>query len=183
MTQSTTPAPLPQPAAKASPSFSRSSPSIWAPRRAGRCAMTAAGFCMARPNSGPRASKAAACATCASALARRDAGRSPAASMPSTSKRCAGTSAPTPHMSTADCLATLTAWCEEQSIPYSGVPVGTMETSRLRQGQCRQAGGDCRHARARLRTCRRQRGRCHRHPALGHRDQGRSRMTTPPKCS
>ena len=91
--------------------------------------------------------------------------------MPSTSKKYAGTPARTRPMSYGGFLATLTAWCEEQSIPYQGVPVGTIKRFIAGKGNADKQAVIA-AVRARGFTRRRQRSRRHRHPALGHRDRG-----------
>lgn len=56
-------------------------------------------------------------------------------------------------------LAHLTAWAEANSIPYQGVPVGTIKRHIAGKGQRRQAGGDRGGEGAGLLARRRQRGR------------------------
>ena len=70
---------------------------------------------------------AAACAICVFAVGCRALPQMPALLPRSISRRCAGISAPMPRISYGGFLATLTAWCEQQRIPYEGVPVGSIK--------------------------------------------------------
>ena len=74
-------------------------------------------------------------------------------------------------------LATLTAWCEQNAIPYQGVPVGTIKRFIAGKGNADKAAVIAAVRERGLQPRRRQRGRRARHPAVGDRDRGRRAMT------
>ena len=74
-------------------------------------------------------------------------------------------------------LATLTAWCEQNTDPYQGVPVGTIKRLIAGKGNADKPAVDRRHPRPRIQSRRRQRGRRARHPAVGDRDRRGRAMT------